>query len=143
MRGSQDQRTTGPEDHRTRGPQDQRTRAQNLFFRDCKFCFQGCIFFSRERKFFSSVIPSGSAAAHAHYTAYYTESLLSLVQSIRKLVATASMQRAAVCTTTYLLRLTYDNILLCSRHAASIHVRQRLTTYDVVLSCPIHNVYNM
>ena len=65
-RGPQDQRTKGPEDHSTRqprtrttGPEDQRTtQAKELkfFSRGCKF-FQATWFFSRERIFFSSIIP--------------------------------------------------------------------------------------
>ena len=43
-----------------RGPQDQRTRAQNLFFRDCKFCFQGCnFFFPGNVNFFPVSSPAG------------------------------------------------------------------------------------
>ena len=59
-------RTKGPEDHSTRqprtrttGPEDQRTtQAKELkfFSRGCKF-FQATWFFSRERIFFSSIIP--------------------------------------------------------------------------------------
>ena len=63
-RGPQDQKTTGPEDHRTRGPQDQRTagpedQGPKFVFRDCKFCFQGCIFFPGNVNFFPVSSPAG------------------------------------------------------------------------------------
>ena len=55
MRGSQDQRTTGPEDHRTRGVQDQRTTGpedHRTRGPGPKICFSGIVNFVSRVVFF-------------------------------------------------------------------------------------------